>query len=357
MPELMRWFPFYIDRFLTSKRVRRMNAEQVGVYCLLLMEQWDNHAIGDDDADLALVARADVGVVRNVLSTCFRKTRKGWVNAELEEIRAEQLGRVQKLSRAGQIAGLKSAEARAKRSNPNASERSLNDRATKKERSSTKILEEKRLEERRRETAARAPEPPALNGKGGPHGPPPVDPEVRTPEPPTAAVVGPDLGGFLDDFPEIAQLVAGLKHDGGAKTTAAAIELRYLYADGEETLADPAVKGLPLGTRKRLIHVALLEYATQSEAFSRPHFGGFVRRIRDQETRGNGLGIVKQHAPPPPDDEPAPDPEVTKAGFALIKAAAGAVGTNPDAKKAAEVEDRVREQKAIALKLASGGKP
>lgn len=101
MPEPMRWFPFYPDRFLTSKRVRRMDAQRVGVYWLLLIEQWDNGAIGDNDEDLALVGRTDVGVVREVLAACFKRTRKGWINETLEEVRAEQEAKLRRLKVAG----------------------------------------------------------------------------------------------------------------------------------------------------------------------------------------------------------------------------------------------------------------
>lgn len=108
MSEPMRWFPLYLDRFLTSKRVRRMDAQQVGVYFLLLCEQWDNGPIGDDEADLMLVARAEIPIIREVLQACFKLRKKGWINDTLEEIRKEQQGKLTRRS----IAGAAGAKAR-----------------------------------------------------------------------------------------------------------------------------------------------------------------------------------------------------------------------------------------------------
>jgi hypothetical protein len=176
-----------------------------------------------------------------------------------------------------------------------------------------------------------------------------------TPEPPTAngASVGPVLGGFLDGFDAIARIVAGLKHEGGAKATAATIRHRFLFDDREDTLADPVVKGLPLARREPLIHAALLEYATQAEPFNRPHFAGFVKRIRDHEAKGTN-GIVKLHQPAAPDDGPEPTPEERAAGRALVRQVMN--GATPPALTDQEVAARVAEQKR-KLALARGGKP
>lgn len=156
MAEPMRWLPLYVDRFLASKRVRRMNAEQVGVYFLLLLEQWDNGPIGDVDDDLELIGRAPVDTVRHVLNACFKMTKKGWRNDVLEDVRSEQHERAERLRRAGQIAGFSSAAARRKRSKDKAPERSLNDRGTTVEQSSTNRREEKRIEENKTPRATRA---------------------------------------------------------------------------------------------------------------------------------------------------------------------------------------------------------
>lgn len=206
MPEPMRWFPFYPDRFLTSKRVRRMDAQRVGVYWLLLIEQWDNGAIGDDDEDLELVGRAEINIVRDVLAACFRKTRKGWVNEALEDVRREQHERAQKLSRAGQIAGYKSAQARAKRRKSATPERSLNDRPTIVDQSSTIVNQENRIEENRIEeresTTARAHEEATPQVNGGTQNGASVGPEVDAYQPndeqrARAAELHVDLGACL----------------------------------------------------------------------------------------------------------------------------------------------------------------
>lgn len=179
-----------------------------------------------------------------------------------------------------------------------------------------------REREREREGDARAPEPAWLTTQDQPRGQP-TDHVAQAPEPtatPTAADVGPDLEGF----PQIAELVAGLKHQGGIKATAATIRWRFLFAESDETLADPVVKGLPLAKRERLVHAALLEYATQPEPFNRPHFTGFVRRIRDQEAKSQN-GHVKPQAPPPLAEIPPADPQVAAAGIELVKKAIAAV--------------------------------
>lgn len=154
--ELMRWFPFYVDRFLTSKRVRRMDAERIGVYLLLLCEQWDNGVVPNDDDDLILIAKSSIDVVRDVLACCFKQRRKGWINDTLEEVRKEQYGRAERLRVAGQIAGYRSGEARRKRKKNNDLERPFNDRSTTVERNRTKRREEKILEEKRSTATAGA---------------------------------------------------------------------------------------------------------------------------------------------------------------------------------------------------------
>lgn len=110
-----------------------------------------------------------------------------------------------------------------------------------------------------------------------------------------------DLGGYLERWPDIAELVAGLQHDGSPMASARAIESRYLYDDGDDVRADDSVTGLPIDERERLVHTALLEYATQPEPWTRPLFSGFVRRLR--ETRGG----VQTSAPAA---QPYREPEV-----------------------------------------------
>lgn len=157
MSDKMPWFPLEVDRFLNSKRVRRMTAEQVGVYFLLLCEQWKDGALEDDDHDLALIGRAEISVVRSVLEACFKRRRKGWINDTLEEVRRAQFVKAQRTREAARAAGKKSGRVRAQKSrnsNPppdNNLERPFNDGSTDDERTlneNEQIRLDKKLDKR-----------------------------------------------------------------------------------------------------------------------------------------------------------------------------------------------------------------
>lgn len=105
------WFPFYVERFLGSRRVRRMSAEQVGIYVLLLTEEWDKGPLPDDDDDLAFIGRSGVENVRRILGWCFQKTDAGWVNDVLEDIRSKQAAKQRQAKAAAQQRWEKHADA------------------------------------------------------------------------------------------------------------------------------------------------------------------------------------------------------------------------------------------------------
>ena len=112
---------------------------------------------------------------------------------------------------------------------------------------------------------------------------------------------------FCDAYPLACEILAGLKHPGGTSSTRATFRARYLYEDdsGDEILGDPVLKGLDIEDRKRLLAGALLEYRDQGNGtWERPHFTGFLKRLRDQEAM----------ALPPPQVRYAstePEPELT----------------------------------------------
>lgn len=114
------WFPFYVGDFLSSRRTRTMTAEQVGVYLLLLCEQWDHGPIPDDPGEIEDICRVDRSQASAVLQRCFELTLGGWVNRRLEEIRAEQEEKRLRLSEAGRRGGVSSGHAR--RSKPGSSQ-------------------------------------------------------------------------------------------------------------------------------------------------------------------------------------------------------------------------------------------
>ena len=96
------WFPFHVDRFHASRKVQRMSAEQVGIYLLLLLEEWDRGPLSTKGVDLEAVCHgASIPEIRRVLRLCFRKTEGGWVNDVMEEIRTDQVERHRKRVEAG----------------------------------------------------------------------------------------------------------------------------------------------------------------------------------------------------------------------------------------------------------------
>ncbi len=107
------WFPFYADRFLGSRKVRRMTAKQVGIYTLLLVEQWSGGPLPDDDEELRLMGKAPAREVRRVLQLCFDQAEDGrWTNAVLEDIRAASIERHERRVAAGRKGGKAQAAAR-----------------------------------------------------------------------------------------------------------------------------------------------------------------------------------------------------------------------------------------------------
>ena len=76
-----------------------MSSEQVGIYLLLLCEEWARGPLSDED--LGLITPSEIPEVREVLKKCFRETPEGWINDTLEEVRAEQQEKAAKRSRAG----------------------------------------------------------------------------------------------------------------------------------------------------------------------------------------------------------------------------------------------------------------
>lgn len=100
------WFPFMAQDFLTSRKVRAMTPEAVGVYVLLLCNQWEGGALPHDESELSRMANgAPPNVVRTVLERCFNDVGTGFENARLENIRNEQIERRNKHVLAGRASG------------------------------------------------------------------------------------------------------------------------------------------------------------------------------------------------------------------------------------------------------------
>ena len=96
------WFPLYPERFLASRRVRSMDATDLGIYMGLLLDEWmEGGPLPDNDRDLELSGRAPIEDVRRVLDLCFDLTPDGWSNPAMEEIRKEQLTKLMQARSAG----------------------------------------------------------------------------------------------------------------------------------------------------------------------------------------------------------------------------------------------------------------
>lgn len=102
----LEWFPLYVGRFLNSRRLRRFNAERIGIYLLLIMEQWEGGPLPPDEEELAFLGRCRPSEALAVLEACFDLTEDGWICPELEVIRAEQTEKHNQRVEAGRLGGL-----------------------------------------------------------------------------------------------------------------------------------------------------------------------------------------------------------------------------------------------------------
>lgn len=249
------WFPFWVDRFHASKWVRRMTAEQVGIYILLLAEQWDAGAVADDDNELSYICRSPIDEVRTVLGWCFDLDEDGmWINSALEEIRCTQENKANMRSRAGR----KGAESRwnkgenGNRIRPH-SERNAIPMA---------IEREPEVEQRREERE---------NEADG-------------------------LALMSDRYPDAQTALDAMTHK-SRQATDATLRMSFLYADGGG-MPDPSIKGETLDRRCRLVAAALLELASQGETKWNPRLlAGYLRRLRRQPDSTSEAAQVKDHDP------------------------------------------------------------
>lgn len=254
------WFPFWVDRFHASKWVRRMSAEQVGVYLLLLAEQWDSGAIVDDDEELSYICRVSVGDVRVVLGWCFDLNEDGmWINAALAEIRQTQESKHKRLSEAGKRGG------QATRTRIG-----IGEQATLKPGSSQA---QPRLKQSEVEVES--------------------DTEVEV-ERQKEVIDG--LSVMLEKYPDAGTALDAMKHR-SRQATDATLRMGFLYADGGG-MPDPSVKGETLERRCRLVTAALLELAGQGETDWNPRLlAGYLRRIRKQPDSTSEAASVKDGDP------------------------------------------------------------
>jgi uncharacterized protein YdaU (DUF1376 family) len=110
------WFPFYVDDFLASPKVRRMDARAVGTYLLLMCEQFQQGAVDTSDMDeLASITKSTPEVVHKVLESCFEQDADGWRNRRLQSVMAEQEARSNKARASAKARWDKASDANAMR--------------------------------------------------------------------------------------------------------------------------------------------------------------------------------------------------------------------------------------------------
>lgn len=256
------WFPFYVDRFHASRKVRGMTAEQVGIYLLLMTEEWSQGPIPDDDIELADIGRAPSQTVRSVLAKCFYLTEDGWANDALEEIRAEQENKADVRSRAGR----KGAESRWNKG-------TNGDRiATASGSYAIPMAIEKRRKEKEQD---------------------------RKNEQPVNVDNSDGLELMLSEFPPVRGILNSMKHHGSEHASKATLRMRFLYADVRNAMPDPSVKGLDFGRRREIVAEAFVEMLSKgrTEEFDVPSLASFVRRLRSRPPPTSEAASVKDGDP------------------------------------------------------------
>ena len=232
-----------------------MTAEQVGIYILLLAEQWDAGAVADDDNELSYICRSPIDEVRTVLGWCFDLDEDGmWINSALEEIRCTQENKANIRSRAGR----KGAESRWNKGENGNRIRPHSDRNA----TPMAIEREPEVEQSREERE---------NEADG-------------------------LSIMLKKYPDAQTALDAMTHKSRAATDAT-LRMSFLYADGGG-MPDPSVKGETLERRGRLVAAALLELAGQGETDWNPRLlAGYLRRIRKQPDSTSEAASVKDGDP------------------------------------------------------------
>jgi len=142
MPDL-EWFPLYVHRFLNSRRLRRMDATKIGIYTLLMCEQWEGGPIPDNDVELMFLARCSASDARAVLGMCFELTPEGWLCPEVEKIRAEQAEKRQRYVEAGRLGGQAKAKNRPSDALPEKPSNALQEEESRIEKSKRRIEKKK----------------------------------------------------------------------------------------------------------------------------------------------------------------------------------------------------------------------
>jgi uncharacterized protein YdaU (DUF1376 family) len=230
-----------------------MDAEQVGIYLLLLCEQWDHGPIPNDPEEIADITRTKPGYSQAMatLERCFSLTDYGWINERLELIRGEQTAKSERLSLAGKEGAAKRYGTKHKKpghGHPIA--RPDDSQAIARLKPPYSIREEERREEEKKEEAAPARAAPAGSWTG-----------VDLPRPALDAL-------------------GRMKHQGGEVATSATLRTRFLMDDALG-MPDPSVVGLDVKAKAAVVGAALVEMASGGvDTFKPRALAAFVTRLR-----------------------------------------------------------------------------
>ncbi len=97
----LQWFPLYPADFLTSRKTRKFDAEQIGILMLLLMEQFLGGPLPDNEFEIEEMARAPWDKVQPILQAHFVLTDQGWINTRLWEESEKAQSKIDSRSKAG----------------------------------------------------------------------------------------------------------------------------------------------------------------------------------------------------------------------------------------------------------------
>lgn len=96
------------------------------------------------------------------------------------------------------------------------------------------------------------------------------------------------LSQMVEEYPEAEEVLNGLRHPGGARSTASSLRQRFVFVDEVGAMPDKSVQGVGFAERRRLVAGALMELRDQGHGeWNTRLFAGFVRRVRSADERAD----------------------------------------------------------------------
>lgn len=113
MPNQLHTLPLKVEAFLSSRRVRSMQLDELGSFILILMESWlDGGSIPASEVREILGIRSDAEenwtrIKKNVIDRMFSVKEGRLVNSKLAEVYSETISRIERFSQGGKIGNQK----------------------------------------------------------------------------------------------------------------------------------------------------------------------------------------------------------------------------------------------------------